>query len=390
MNLPYATVKNLSGKRALILSATEDMTSQIGLKLALEGCHVFAVSPDAAGLERLSREIKDTHGEFQYLHVDDLTDYPLPELVHQIQRFAPSIHYLIDVTQQEDFSLLTALDSFYNAKGLGNVVVINETEQVDLPEFNNDIKVSQVFVQEAGNQETYEILRLIFGVNETLNLLIHDDYRKVNSVGISEADGEIIIRLYRGTGSGKAEALMTLHKGSVPGVYIKHTERGRGVFAARDFGRGELVLETTGKALQHQTEHSLQIGWDSHFEPDAPVRLINHSCEPSLGVKTNIQGIPDFFAFRDIRKGEEVTFDYAMTEYTHYPREDASLEFNLTCLCGSVTCRGKLGYYSELSDELKRKYQGFVSDYLTEESNQPMFLANSRQPQTDQVVKGEI
>ncbi|HLA43084.1 MAG TPA: SET domain-containing protein-lysine N-methyltransferase, partial [Aggregatilineales bacterium] len=123
-------------------------------------------------------------------------------------------------------------------------------------------------------------------------------------------------------------------------------------------------FETSGTFLTHQTEHTLQLGWDLHLEPDSPIRLMNHSCEPAAGVKTNARNLPDFYAFRDIKKGEEITFDYAMTEYAHYPREDASLEFSLECRCGAPSCRGKLGYYSELSDEIKTKYAGYVSAYL--------------------------
>lgn len=149
-------------------------------------------------------------------------------------------------------------------------------------------------------------------------------------------------------------------------VFFKDTALGRGVFASKAFQRGDRVLKTTGKHLSWQTEHSLQIGRNQHFEPDAPVRLINHSCEPNLGVKTNAQGLPDFFALKAIQTNEEVTFDYAMTEYSHYPRDNPTLEFDLTCKCGSSKCRGKLGYYSELPDSLKQAYAGFISQYLVQ------------------------
>jgi uncharacterized protein len=141
-------------------------------------------------------------------------------------------------------------------------------------------------------------------------------------------------------------------------------DRGQGLFALRNFRMGELVLSATGEVVSKQTEHSIQIGWDRHLEPRPLARFINHSCDPNLGVKTNKHGFPDFVAMRAITMGEELTFDYAMTEYRHYERDDPALEFDLTCHCGSVICRGKLGYYSELPHELKEKYAGFISDYL--------------------------
>ena len=139
---------------------------------------------------------------------------------------------------------------------------------------------------------------------------------------------------------------------------------GFGLFAGRDFQKGELVVRATGEVLPYQTRHSIQVDWDRHLEPDPPARYLNHSCDPNVGIQTNEFGLPDFVAMRGIEQGEEIRFDYAMSEWKHYERSDPALEFDLTCRCGSENCRGKMGYYSELSDELKAKYKGFISDYL--------------------------
>jgi hypothetical protein len=81
-------------------------------------------------------------------------------------------------------------------------------------------------------------------------------------------------------------------------------------------------------------------------------------------VRSDADGWPVFYALRDIEKDEEITFDYAMTEYMHYPRTNPEEDFDLTCFCGSPDCRGRLGYYSELPEDLKEKYQGYISAYL--------------------------
>jgi hypothetical protein len=145
---------------------------------------------------------------------------------------------------------------------------------------------------------------------------------------------------------------------------------GMGAFAGRDFARGEVVVRATGEVIPFQTRHSIQIDWDRHLEPDPPARYLNHSCDPNMGIKTNGRGLPDFVAMRDIAAGEELTWDYAMSEWTHCERPDPALEFDLVCLCGSGNCRGKMGYYSELPDELKKKYEGFISDYLVRWENE--------------------
>ena len=56
--------------------------------------------------------------------------------------------------------------------------------------------------------------------------------------------------------------------------------------------------------------------------------FINHSCDPNLGLRGQITLV----ALRDIEVGEEVCFDYAMTDCTPYD------EFE--CRCGMAACRG--------------------------------------------------
>ena len=148
------------------------------------------------------------------------------------------------------------------------------------------------------------------------------------------------------------------------GIEVRPTQHGHGVFTTRAHQRGERVMATTGVRLNHQTEHTIQISLQQHLEPRFPVRLINHSCTPNLGVKTTIHGLPDFYALRDLRAGEELNFDYAMTELMHVPRTDQALEFSLECYCGEPGCRGQLGYYRTLPASHKRRYAGSLSAYL--------------------------
>lgn len=162
-------------------------------------------------------------------------------------------------------------------------------------------------------------------------------------------------------------------------VYLNKTNYnvGYGVFAARDFQRGELVIRATGPVLPSQSMYSIQIDWDRHMQVDSPAQYLNHSCNPNLGVRScNIDGV-EFVALRNIKEDDEITFDYAMTEYRHYPRTNPQDEFDLTCHCGSQNCRGRLGYYSELSGELKLKYRGFIAEYLVRREIRPGVLSHS-------------
>jgi len=86
---------------------------------------------------------------------------------------------------------------------------------------------------------------------------------------------------------------------------------------------------------------------------------VNHSCGPNCGIRVNETGAHDFVAFRDIRAGEELTFDYAMRNYSvdHFPPR---------CMCGAPQCRGKITGYKSLPEETPKAYEGFVAPYLLE------------------------
>ncbi len=149
-------------------------------------------------------------------------------------------------------------------------------------------------------------------------------------------------------------------------VYYKQVDGrlGLGAFAGRAFQPGERVLRPTGRIVAAQTIYSIQIGWDRHLDPAPPAKYLNHSCDPNLGVRSDPDGIPCFYARRAIVCDEHLTFDYAMTEYCHYPRQTPEQDFDLTCYCGAPTCRGRLGYFSELPPAQKALYKGWFSDYL--------------------------
>ena len=58
-------------------------------------------------------------------------------------------------------------------------------------------------------------------------------------------------------------------------------------------------------------------------------RFINHSCEPNTFMRRT-KDRAEFYALRDIAKGEELTVDY---EASHH-------EGRLRCRCGAARCRG--------------------------------------------------
>lgn len=59
------------------------------------------------------------------------------------------------------------------------------------------------------------------------------------------------------------------------------------------------------------------------------IRFINHSCAPNTYMRVMKDRV-EFYALRNIRKGEELSCDYGETHH----------EGTLPCRCGAANCRG--------------------------------------------------
>ena len=143
---------------------------------------------------------------------------------------------------------------------------------------------------------------------------------------------------------------------------------GRGLFAARPIGKGEIVAIKGGHVLDARALARVKprIAW-SYIQIDdgfflgaaraAEVRRnkiwLNHSCAPNVGIR----GQSVFVALRRVRAGEELTYDWAM--------EEDSREVT-PCACGSARCRKVLSGRDWTKPELQRRYAGYFSAYLAE------------------------
>jgi hypothetical protein len=102
-------------------------------------------------------------------------------------------------------------------------------------------------------------------------------------------------------------------------------------------------------------EHSLQVEdalYLASIIPDDAADYMNHSCDPNAGLSGQIT----LMAMRDIAAGEEITFDYAMTDSSPYD------EF--ACACGKPACRGRVSGNDWKLPELQARYAGWFSPYL--------------------------
>jgi SET domain-containing protein len=142
---------------------------------------------------------------------------------------------------------------------------------------------------------------------------------------------------------------------------------GWGLFAVADVAKDEIVAIKGGHIVDRkmlrekitpvlgpveiQVNDDLFIAPVTEEERELSMLYSNHSCEPNLGVRGEIT----FVAMRDIRAGEELTHDWAMTD-----DEDYSVE----CNCGATNCRKILTGKDWERPDLQKRYAGYFSAYL--------------------------
>ncbi len=140
---------------------------------------------------------------------------------------------------------------------------------------------------------------------------------------------------------------------------------GFAVFASETLEKDEIICVWTGRVATYQQlmalapdekSHTIQVDEGLYLAPlsldEEPADYINHSCNPNAGIRGQISLV----AMRPIAAGEEITFDYAMTDSTPYD------EF--PCACGAPTCRGQVRGDDWQRPELWQRYKGYFSAYL--------------------------
>ncbi|NEO87195.1 MAG: SET domain-containing protein [Spirulina sp. SIO3F2] len=140
----------------------------------------------------------------------------------------------------------------------------------------------------------------------------------------------------------------------------KVSGKDEGVFATQSFQIGERVMiGKIEKVLDKNDSHASQISKNKHVRHAGLISKVNHSCEPNCGIKVNETGGHDFVAMKNINVDEEITFDYAMRNYSidYFPDQ---------CACGSTDCRGRVTGWKDLPEMRKNAYKGFVAPYLYE------------------------
>lgn len=139
-------------------------------------------------------------------------------------------------------------------------------------------------------------------------------------------------------------------------IVLETSNKGQGVFANKNFDSGDIVIE--GKPMEKRLERTwqtLQMDINIHVRLDQPFELVNHCCNPNCGIKLNRFNGYNLVAMKTISQGEEITFDYCMSEWISIAVPN--------CNCQSSICRGSIKGGKFLSDMLLERYQGFLAPY---------------------------
>ena len=153
---------------------------------------------------------------------------------------------------------------------------------------------------------------------------------------------------------------------------------GFGIFTAKAFRKGDIIMadedgDYFDRVLSYRElrergypiEATLQVGLDAFKLPTGSIEdFTNHSCDPNTGIRLTEKGTV-ILALRDITPHEELTYDYSTYLNNLYE--------SMRCLCGAPNCRGVVGNFSTLPDELKRRYLalGIVGAFVQEPLRQP-------------------
>ncbi len=149
----------------------------------------------------------------------------------------------------------------------------------------------------------------------------------------------------------------------------------RGCFARKPIAKGEVICVWGGHIITQKEFDTLQKRTFKNID-DYATKLadgfylvsckkggledddfFNHSCDPNAGINGHLMMV----AMRGIKKGEEITYDYCMT--------DADYDYSFRCACGKKNCRGIITTSDWKKLSLQKKYKNYFSWYVQDKIN---------------------
>jgi len=137
-----------------------------------------------------------------------------------------------------------------------------------------------------------------------------------------------------------------------------------GVFALKKFSKGETIrfltgiLCTTEEMIENvdsgkeASADPLQISDNKYLDLDELPRSFNHSCQPNAFIR----GKNELVALKNIKVGDEITFDYSTTMNDNEKKIGKEFFWTCKCYCGAKKCRGIIDQFKTLSKAAQNFY----------------------------------
>jgi len=388
-SLPISALEIACGPAYHARSLAKRGIQSTGLDFQADMIHLAKARAQTEGLQ-----LDWVVGDMRQFHLDHAVDLMLTmfdgldglltneDLLHHLQSVERNLNpggiYIVEIAHPRDINYDHYMD--YHYQGERDGVQVEITWGINNPQFDlvtgtthTDI---QIHVREAGHEvnvtDTAEE-RLIFPqelrllADMTRNLKIvgwYGDFDMHQPLDNLPASKHMLVVFQKEknarANSGKLNSYISpkLEDGPRP------EKGGQGIFAREFIQAGELLVIWGGRVLpekefellpDQEQSHSIQVDENLYLVPIGPDEapdFVNHSCDPNAGMRGQVA----LEAIRPIQPGEEVCFDYAMSDGSPYD------EFE--CKCGSAICRGRFTGNDWLLPELWERYRGYFSPYL--------------------------
>jgi len=155
-----------------------------------------------------------------------------------------------------------------------------------------------------------------------------------------------------------------------------------GVFASRNYKKDKRIFHVNlAKSRKHalkeikenpelNAEHSNYVGKGKYVIDNSTASYMNHSCNPNASIINKNK----FFAIKNIKIGQEITFDYSKTSWELKWGLPNEKDFQMNCNCKSKNCRRIIKDFPFLDKRLQEKFinqsiQDFIVKMYNEREN---------------------
>lgn len=138
--------------------------------------------------------------------------------------------------------------------------------------------------------------------------------------------------------------------------------KGKGLVSKKKISEGKMVLRfekgITLRPNKTASATAIQIDEDV-FLDSKPTQIrdfLNHSCDANTRIDFDAMGC---IAIKEIKKGDEITFNYNTTEFDLKYKNEA-----FECNCKAENCVGEIGGFKHLTKKQKNQLAPFFTSFI--------------------------